>query len=95
MAGKTILVVDDSPDTVEMVKVALEASGFSVNTASSGSEGLRKACESPPDLMILDIMMPEMNGFEVLEKLRSEEETAQIPVIFLTEIGRASCRERV
>ena len=84
MAGKTILVVDDNSDAVEVVRAALETNGFVVITASSGLEALSKATENLPDLVILDVMMPGMNGFEVLERLRSSTETAEIPVIFLT-----------
>jgi two-component system phosphate regulon response regulator PhoB len=84
MMNKTILVVDDSPDTVQIVSTILESKGFSVVKAFSGFEALAEVEQSIPDLVILDIMMPKMNGLQVLEKLRDRVETASTPVILLT-----------
>ena len=80
-SGKTVLVVDDESRMVEFIAMNLELEGFRVVRAANGSEALEKASKEHPDLVLLDIMMPEMDGFETLEELR---ETTSVPVIFLT-----------
>ena len=82
--NKTIMVVDDNPDIITIVKTILEGKGFSVFSASSGAELLNMLKGQKPDLIILDIMMPEMDGLEVLSRLKAASETATIPVILLT-----------
>jgi two-component system, OmpR family, alkaline phosphatase synthesis response regulator PhoP len=82
--NKTIMVVDDNPDIITIVKTILEGKGFSVVSASSGAELLNMLKGQKPDLIILDIMMPEMDGLEVLSRLKAMSETATIPVILLT-----------
>jgi DNA-binding response OmpR family regulator len=79
--NQTILVIDDDQDLGRMVKVQLEKRGYRVVVASSGREGLQKACQVRPDLVILDIMMPGMNGWEVCRRLR---ELSSVPIIMLT-----------
>lgn len=81
---KRILVVDDEKDIVDILKYNLEReSEFEVLTANNGRDALEIA-ESIPDLILLDIMMPELNGFEVCKQLKSNSDTSRIPVIFLT-----------
>ncbi|QIA26759.1 response regulator transcription factor [Thermaerobacter sp. PB12/4term] len=77
-----ILVVDDDPAVTSLLKRGLSYEGFAVDTASSGEEALRIAREQPPDLVILDIMMPGMDGLEVLQRLRAAD--PELPVLFLT-----------
>lgn len=77
----TILVVDDEPKIREAMSMNLELEGFDVTCAANGNEALRKLTEEMPDLIILDIMMPEMDGFETLQKIR---EVSNVPVILLT-----------
>lgn len=89
--GKTILVVDDEPRMVEFITMNLELEGFRVMGAANGLEALERAARGMPDLVILDIMMPYMDGFETLESLR---ETSQVPVIFLTAKGEEADRIR-
>jgi two-component system alkaline phosphatase synthesis response regulator PhoP len=80
-----ILVVDDEKDIVDLLKYNLEKENeFVVITASNGKEALEFALEYKPDLVLLDIMMPEMNGFDVCKKLKSSPATSNIPVLFLT-----------
>jgi DNA-binding response OmpR family regulator len=83
MAQK-ILVVDDEPDIVELVAFNLEAEGYEVLTASNGLEALNSARADLPDLIILDLMLPELDGLSVCEILRRLPSTAPIPVIMLT-----------
>ncbi len=80
----TILVVDDNPDTLRIVKIILEGKGFGVQTAGNGPEAFSRLEEQKPDLIILDIMMPRMDGLEILERLKGTAETSSIPVILLT-----------
>jgi CheY-like chemotaxis protein len=83
--SKTVLVIDDDRDIREVAKVTLElVGGFTVLTAESGSRGLLVAQEAKPDAIILDLMMPEMDGQETLAQLKRDPGTACIPVIMLT-----------
>jgi len=81
---KTILVVDDEPRIIEAVSMNLELEGYQVSGAGNGYETLQKLAEDLPDLIILDVMMPEMDGFETLRKIR---EVSTVPVIMLTVRG--------
>ncbi len=83
MAQK-ILVVDDESDIVEMVTYNLEMSGYAVIRAYNGLEALNKARKHLPDLILLDIMLPDMDGFSICEILRCQPSTSDIPVIVLT-----------
>jgi len=94
---KKILVVDDEKDVVEVIKARLEANNYEVLTAVSGKEGLEKAKTGQPGLILLDVMMPEMDGFEVLRKLRDmrlKKEIKNIPVVMLTAKGELSSMSR-
>src|SRR3954464_7670008 len=79
-----ILVVDDEPDIVELVTFNLKAEGFEVVTARNGLEALDRARSLKPDLIVLDLMLPEMDGLSVCELLHRFPETARIPIIMLT-----------
>ena len=81
---RKILAVDDENDVLLVVKTALETEGFNVVTASNGFDALEKVAAEMPDLVVLDVMMPGMTGFEVLDKIRADSRTARIPVIMLT-----------
>ncbi len=84
VSKKTIMVVDDNPDIVTIVKTILEVKGYGVQSAYSGQEVFNLLGELKPDLIILDIMMPEMDGLKVLTRLKGDAGTASIPVILLT-----------
>lgn len=85
-----ILLVDDEPAITENLRPVLERSGFEVETAGHGEEALRKIARRPPDLVVLDILMPGMNGREVLRRLRSQGN--RVPVIMLTQVDLRSER---
>lgn len=88
-----ILAVDDENDILLIVRTSLKDE-YDVETASSGAEALQKIEDNPPDLVILDMMMPEMDGIEVLEEIRRMTQTATTPVIFLTGVSdKAKIRE--
>lgn len=81
---KSILLVDDDITLREMYAERLKAEGFQVVTAQDGEEALAKATESHPNIILLDIMMPKINGLDVLKRLKEQTETKNIPVIVLT-----------
>jgi diguanylate cyclase (GGDEF)-like protein len=91
--SERILVVDDDPDILQFVQMNLELDGFRVDVADGGQAALEKAAERPPDLMLLDIMMPEIDGLTVLRRMRSDPSTASVPVIILT--ARSLAEDRV
>jgi len=92
---RRILVVDDEVDLRDLVQTCLEImGGGQVVTAGSGIEALREAQEQKPDAIILDLMMPEMDGLATLHQLRSHDQTKQIPVVLLTAKGRAVASEQ-
>lgn len=82
--AKKILVVEDERDILQLVKLYLEKEGFRVITAATGADGLKCAKEDSPDLIVLDLMLPEIDGLEVCKRLRSAQETAMLPIIMLT-----------
>lgn len=81
---KKILIVDDESTFLEALQVRLEANGYSVVSASDGQEGLEKAKEEKPDMILLDVMMPKMNGYQVCRELKQNPETKGIKIIMLT-----------
>ncbi len=84
MAQKTILVVEDEPDILELIQFNLENEGFKVVSSRTGEEGYRLAAELIPDLIVLDLMLPDMSGIEVCRLLRQEERSRKLPIIMAT-----------
>src|SRR5881409_3111279 len=82
--AETVLVVDDDPDVARFVEVNLRSAGYDVTVASNGEEGLEKAIELRPDLVLLDVMMPKLDGFEVAQRLRRDPRTSSSSIIMLT-----------
>lgn len=85
---RKILLIDDDPDFVEATTVVLESGPYRVIPAYSGREGLQKVEEEEPDLIILDIIMPGEDGFEICERLKRHPHYADIPIIMLTSLSR-------
>jgi two-component system alkaline phosphatase synthesis response regulator PhoP len=81
---KKILVVDDDRDCLEFAEGVLAEEGYEVITARDGQEGLERARSECPDLIILDVLMPEEDGWEICDKLRSSRETRSVPILYLT-----------
>jgi len=88
-----ILVVDDEEDVLDVLRLVLAKSGYEVLTATSGMEGLTQAERQLPDLILLDIMMQQMDGWEVLKLLKLDERTASIPVVILS--ARAEPKDKI
>jgi len=84
MSKKKVLIVEDYPATSEMIASILQGEGIITLTATDGPSALEKARAEKPDLILLDIMMPEMSGFEVAEKLKADPKTAKIPIFFVS-----------
>ena len=82
--NKKILVIDDNPASLRLVGYTLEKRGYHVITASDGLEGFKKAQDEHPDLIILDIMLPGLDGYEVCYQLRRKPETATLPIIMIS-----------
>lgn len=84
MASKKVLLVDDEIDFVDVLRTRLEANNFEVFVAYDGEEGLEKVKEVKPDIIILDIMMPKISGFDVCRKIKLDQNYKDIPIIMLT-----------
>jgi twitching motility two-component system response regulator PilH len=88
MAIKRVLVVDDSPTDTHLISSMLQKNGFTVLTAASGQEAIAKAKQDKPDLILMDIVMPGMSGFEATRTIAKDPETASIPIIIISTKGQ-------
>jgi two-component system sensor histidine kinase ChiS len=91
---KRILVVDDEADIRNLINIFLRGKGYEVTTASNGDEALTKAALEKPDLVLLDILMPEMSGFDVCTSLKKNADTARVPVIMCSVLARNEDRTK-
>lgn len=87
-----VLLVDDEPDILELLRYNFEAAGFSVHAAASGIQALRQARHVLPDVIILDLLLPDLDGMTICETLRKQPSTASIPIVMLTAVGGQVCR---
>ena len=92
--GARILLVDDEPDQVEMYRVGLEHAGFTIDEALTGSAAIAHARDVRPDLIVLDIRLPDMTGWDVCVALKSDPGTAQIPIVILTAAASSAVAEQ-
>jgi CheY-like chemotaxis protein len=90
----TVLLIEDDAAAAEMYRLRLASDGYTVIIASDGEQGLRRAVEDRPDLIYLDVRLPKMDGFEVLERLRADAATASIPVVIVTNYGEPELQQR-
>jgi len=81
---KQILCIEDEPEMIDLIRLILGRRGFEVLGAAGGKEGLEKVRQQPPDLVLLDLMMPDMDGWEVYQQMKADEKTKDIPVIVVT-----------
>ena len=84
MVKKRVLCIEDHPEMIELIRLILGRQGFVVDGAPGGREGLQAMQENPPDLVLLDLMMPDMDGWEVYRQIRANDELKEIPVIAVT-----------
>ncbi len=91
--SKRVLLAEDEPNIVESLKFLLGRAGFVVEARDQGPEALAHALSAPPDVMILDVMLPGLDGFEILRRLRSDDRGRDLPVIVLTAKGQREDRE--
>jgi CheY-like chemotaxis protein len=89
-----VLFIEDDPTVAQMYKLKLELDGYQVTMAKDGEEGLQLANDVRPDIIFLDIRLPKMDGFAVLERLRGNEQTRHIPVVILSNYGERELVER-
>ena len=82
--NKQILCIEDEPEMIDLIRLILERRGFNVQGAAGGMEGIKKVRELLPDLVLLDLMMPDMDGWEVYQQMKADEATRDIPVIVVT-----------
>ena len=90
---KKILLIEDDPVSRKFMELILQKEGFQVMTAVNGLEGLRKARTESPDLLVLDVMLPGLDGFEICYRLRSEPDTTKLPILILSAKGQDSDRD--
>ena len=90
---RTILIVDDEEDVLDLLQLVFETSGFAVRRAATGTSAVSIAYEEPPDVVLLDVMMPEMDGWQVLRTLKADERTRHVPVVMLS--ARAERRDKM
>ena len=88
-----ILAIDDDPEMVGLISMVLETEGFQVVTAGGVFDGMKAIASAQPDIVLLDVMMPGVNGWQFCEALRENESTAEIPVVFVTALGGINDRE--
>ena len=81
---KNILCIEDEPEMIDLIRIILNRHGFDVQGADGGREGLEKVRKNPPDLVLLDLMMPDIDGWEVYQQIKADEKTRDIPVIIIT-----------
>jgi DNA-binding response OmpR family regulator len=91
--AKRILCIEDDPEMIELIRLILERRGFTVDGADGGKAGLEALRASPPDLVLLDLMMPDMDGWDVYQKMKAAESTRHVPVIVVTASAQNIDRE--
>ncbi len=94
LGTKKILIVEDDHYLLKAYRIKMEKSGFDVVTAVDGLEGLKLAKKEKPDLIVLDLLLPKIDGFEFLKKIKSDEELKNIPVITISVLGQKTDQER-
>jgi len=91
--GKRVLLAEDEPNIIESLTFLLDRAGYHVSVETDGRKALDRALADVPDVMILDVMLPEMDGYEILRRLRDDQRTGRLPVLMLTAKGQREDRE--
>lgn len=87
---KSILLIEDDPFLIDIYTTKLKKAGFEVNSVTDGEEGFKKAKEKIPNLIVLDIVLPHIDGWEILKKIKADEKLKPVPVIILSNLGQKS-----
>ncbi|HET6719165.1 MAG TPA: response regulator [Rhodocyclaceae bacterium] len=95
LARGSVLVVDDDPHNRKLIETLLRADGFIVASCDSGAAGLAAIAANPPDLVLLDLMMPGMDGFEVVRRLKADPRCSRLPIVMVTALDDAASRARL
>jgi two-component system cell cycle response regulator DivK len=95
MAGELILIVEDNPKNLKLVRDVLQVKGFRTLEATTAADGIAQATAAAPDLVLMDVQLPDLNGIEALARLRAEPRTAAIPVVAVTALAMPADRERI
>ena len=91
--GKRVLLIEDEPNIIEAISFILSRDGFTVHTHEDGTTAVEKVLATPPDMIILDVMLPGKSGYDILRDLRANPETESLPVMMLTARGQTKDRE--
>jgi two-component system, OmpR family, response regulator len=91
--GKQVLLIEDEPNIIEAISFLLKHDGWSVTSHSDGADAVEVVRDTRPDLVILDVMLPNRSGYDILQDLRGDEGTAKLPILMLTAKGQAKDRE--
>lgn len=91
--AKRVLLAEDEPNIVESLTFLMERAGFDISAESDGRMALEEALSNPPDILILDVMLPELDGYEILRQLRADRRTERLPILMLTAKGQREDRE--
>ena len=91
--GRRVLLIEDEPNIIEAISFSLSRDGWTVHTHEDGETAVDKVRATPPDMIILDVMLPGRSGFDILRDLRADESTASLPVMMLTARGQSKDRE--
>lgn len=91
--GKRVLVAEDEPNIVETLSFLLERAGFSVDVEANGRKALDRVLAVPPHVLVLDVMLPDMDGYEILRRLRADRRSSDVPVLMLTAKGQREDRD--
>lgn len=91
--AKRVLLAEDEPNIVESLTFLMERAGFDISAESDGRVALEEALSNPPDILILDVMLPELDGYEILRQLRADRRTERLPILMLTAKGQREDRE--
>lgn len=91
--AKRVLLVEDEPNIIESLTFLLERAGFEISVETNGRQGLEAALESQPDVLVLDVMLPELDGYEILRRLRADDRGTSLPILMLTAKGQREDRE--
>jgi len=91
--GKRVLLIEDEPNIIEAISFILSRDGFTVHTHEDGETAFAKVMATPPDMVILDVMLPGRSGFDILRDLRDDERTAKLPILMLTARGQKKDRD--